>query len=86
MYSMEMAELPHVTSGVDRFLINPHGDTDGLVLTNGLEVHFPPHFSAEVLATVRTGDRVTIYGVVPRATSMLTAVAIETEDGKRIGD
>jgi hypothetical protein len=24
--------------------------------------------------------------VVPRATAMLTAVAIETEDGKRIGD
>jgi hypothetical protein len=86
MYSMEMAELPHVTSGVARFLVNPHGDTDGLVLTNGLEVHFPPHFSAEVLAMIRAGDRVTIYGVVPRSSSMLSAVAIETQDGKRIGD
>jgi hypothetical protein len=87
MYSMEMGELPHVTSGVDRFLVNPLGDTDGLVLTNGLEVHFPPHISAEVLSVVRAGDRITIYGVVPRATAMLSAVAvaIETEDGKRIG-
>jgi hypothetical protein len=55
-------------------------------LTNGLEVRFPLHFSAEVLAVVRAGDRVTVYGVVPRATAMLTAVAIETEDGKRIGE
>jgi hypothetical protein len=86
MYSMEMSELPHVTSGVDRFLVNPRGDTDGLVLTNGLEVHFPPHILAEVLAVVRAGDRITIYGVVPRATAKLSAVAIETEDGKRIGD
>jgi|HubBroStandDraft_1064217.scaffolds.fasta_scaffold3289062_1 hypothetical protein len=86
MYNLELGELSHVTSGVDHFLVNPHGDTDGLVLTNGLEVHFPPHFSAEVLAAVRAGDRVTVYGVVPRATAMLTAVAIETEDGKRIGD
>ncbi len=88
MYSLEMGELelPRVTSDVDHFLVNPHGDTDGLVLTNGLEVHFPPHFSTEVLAMVRAGDRVTIYGVVPRATTMLSAVAIETEDGKRIGD
>jgi hypothetical protein len=85
MYTLD-TELPRVTSGVDHFLVNSHGDTDGLVLTNGLEVHFPPHFSAAVLAVVRTGDRVTIYGVVPRAATMLTAVAIETEDGKRIGD
>ena len=84
MYRLAMDQLPHVTSGVDHFLVNPDGDTDGLVLTNGLEVHFPPHFSAEVLAVVRAGDRVTIYGVVPRASTTLTAVAIETEDGKHI--
>jgi hypothetical protein len=86
MYSLDMNELPYVTSGVDHFLVNLHGDTDGLVLTNGLEVHFPPRFSAEVLAMIRAGDRITIYGVVPRASTMLSAVAIETQDGKRIGD
>jgi hypothetical protein len=86
MYSLGMDDVPHVTSGVDRFLVNPHGDTDGLVLTNGLEVHFPPYFSTEALAVVRAGDRVTVYGVVPRATTTLSAVAIETEDGRRIGD
>jgi hypothetical protein len=86
MYRLETNELPHVTSDVDHFLINPRGDTDGLILANGLEVHFPPHFSAEVLSVVRAGDRITIYGNVPRATATLDAVAIETADGKRIGD
>jgi len=87
MDHFETGDLPHVTSDVDYFLVNPDGDTDGLVLTNGLEVHFPPGFCAnEVLAVVRTGDRVTIHGRVPRATSSLTAVTIETRDGKRIGN
>jgi hypothetical protein len=87
MYYVETGELPHVTSDVDRFLVNPDGDTDGLMLANGLEVHLSPGFSAaELLATVHTGDRVTIYGTVPRATASLTAVALETQDGKRIGE
>jgi hypothetical protein len=80
----ETGELPHVTSDVDRFLVNPEGDTDGLVLANGLEVHFPPGISAEVVATVRAGDRVTIHGRVPRATASLDAVSIVTQDGTRI--
>lgn len=71
-------QLPHVTSDVERFLLNLRGDADGMMLANGLEVHFPAYFSAEVRAAVREGDRVTIYGVVPRATSMLAAVSIET--------
>jgi hypothetical protein len=87
MDHFETEDLPHVTSDVDHFLINPDGDTDGLVLTNGLEVHFAPGFSAnEVLAVVRAGDRVTIRGRVPRATASLTAVTIETHDGRRIGN
>lgn len=80
----ETGDLPHVTSDVDHFLVNPEGDADGLVLANGLEVRFPPGFLAEVLAVVRAGDRVTIHGRVPRATASLTALAIETQDGKRI--
>jgi len=85
MHYFETGDLPHVTSDVDYFLVNPDGATGGLVLTNGLEVYFPPGFSAnEVLAVVRAGDRVTIHGRVPRATSSLTAVTIETRDGKRL--
>jgi hypothetical protein len=79
---LDTDRLPRVTSDVERFLLNPQGDADGMMLANGLEVHFPPNFSAEVLAAVHAGDRVTIYGVVRRATSMLAAVAIETADAQ----
>ena len=80
----ETGHLPHVTSDVDHFLVNPDGGADGMLLANGLEVRFPPGFSAEVMAVVRAGDRVTIHGRVPRATASLTALAIETQDGTRI--
>jgi len=84
MELFDSGELPHVTSDVDHFLVNPDGDADGLILANGLEVRFPPGFSAEVMAVVRAGDRVTIHGPVPRATASLTALAIETPDGRRL--
>jgi Major Facilitator Superfamily len=86
MHWLNPDQLPHVTSDVERFLLNPHGDADGLTLTNGIEVHFPPHLSGEILAAVRPGDRVSIYGVQPRTTTMIAAVAIETAEGKRIVD
>lgn len=44
MDQFETGDLPHVTSDVDHFVVNPDGGTDGLVLANGLEVNFPPAF------------------------------------------
>lgn len=78
--------LPHVMSNVEQFLLNPHGDADGMILVNGLEVHFPPHLSESVCAAIRPGDIVRVYGVRPRSAAMISAVAIETEDGQRILD
>lgn len=71
---------------VDRFLINPDGAADGLILTDGSEVHFPPHLSAEVCGTIRPGDAVKLRGVRPRAADVIVAVALETMDGRRIVD
>jgi hypothetical protein len=78
--------LPEVKSSVERLLLNPHGEADGMILANGLEVHFPPHLSASVCRALQPGDAVQIYGVRPRTASMISAVAIETEDGRRIVD
>lgn len=86
MHWLNPDQLPHVTSNVERFLVNPHGDADGMILTNGMEVHCPPHLSAEILAAIRPGDRISVYGVQPRITTMIAAVAIETADGTRIVD
>jgi hypothetical protein len=86
MQWLDPDHLPHVTSNVERFLLNPRGDADGMILVNGLEVHFPPHLSASVCAAIQPGHTVRVYGVRPRSTTMISAVAIETEDGQRILD
>jgi hypothetical protein len=86
MQWLDPDHLPHVLSKVERFLLNPRGDADGMILVNGLEVHFPPHLSASVCAAIRAGDSVRVYGVRPRSVAMISAVAIETEDGQRILD
>jgi hypothetical protein len=55
------------------FLLNPHGDVDGMIVTNRIEVHSPPHLSDEICAEIRPGDRVTVRGVRPRSADMIAA-------------
>ncbi len=47
---------------VAQYSLTPRGDVDGLILTNGTEVHFPPHKSTPIVFSVRPGDAVTIRG------------------------
>jgi hypothetical protein len=78
--------LPETAGVVDRFLQNADGEADGLVLTGGTEVHFPPHMGPHVLSAVRLGSAVRIRGVRPRNAAMIAAVAMQPEDGPRIVD
>jgi hypothetical protein len=80
--------LPETSGVFERFLLNPHGDADGMMLTDGTEIHFPPHMSAEVIAAIGPSERpkIKVRGVRPRGSDMIAAVAIETGDGKRIVD
>lgn len=73
MHWINPDSLVPVTSEVKRFLFNPRGEADGLILSNGASAHFPPHISAEVLAHVEPGDRVTLYGVRPRCAELIPA-------------
>ncbi len=86
MHWIDPDSLTPVNSTVERFLFNPRGEADGMILANGVEAHFPPHLSKEVLAHLKVGERVTVYGVKPRSADMLACVAIETADGTRIDD
>jgi hypothetical protein len=53
-----------VSGTVARFLVNPPGDVDGLVLTSGDEVRFPPHLGQMVVTALggRTGTPITASG------------------------
>jgi hypothetical protein len=88
MHWLDPDYLP-VTFGIfERFVLNPHGEADGMILADGTEIHFPPHMSAELCAAIGKGERpkLKIRGVRPRGGDMIAAVAIETMDGRRIVD
>jgi len=76
--------LTETKGTVDRFLPNPHGDAWILLLTDGTEVHFPPHLSTQVAAAVKPGGEVLVRGTRPRGADAVAAVSLETADGTRI--
>lgn len=69
-----------ITGRIERWLVNPNGDVDGLLLADGTQVSFPPHLSQDLLQTAKPGDTVRVSGwrapdvPVVRA-SMLTSTA-----------
>jgi hypothetical protein len=78
--------LPETVGRVDLFLLNAHGEVDGMVLVDGTEVHLPPHMGPDVVGALRPGSLVKLRAVRPRGADMLAAVAFEAEDGIRHED
>ena len=86
MQWMDPAYLPETQGALDRFVINSHGDADGLLLNNGTEIHFPAHMSKAVVAAIKLGDVVRVRGVRPRGVDMVAAVSIQAGEGVPIVD
>ncbi|AOJ27159.1 MULTISPECIES: hypothetical protein [Burkholderia] len=51
-----------VSGTLARMTINPEGDVDGFVLTDGTLVRLPPHLGTQLVALARPGERVTVAG------------------------
>lgn len=51
-----------VSGTLSRLTINPEGEVDGFVLTDGTLVHLPPHLGTQLTALARPGERVTVAG------------------------
>ena len=47
---------------VKALLKNDHDDVDGLLLTSGLRIHFPPHMGERITDVVDIGDAVEVEG------------------------
>jgi hypothetical protein len=60
---------PAVAGQVQQYLLTPHGEVEGLLLTDGTVVKFPPHLGVALASTVRPGDRVSAIGFLGPATS-----------------
>jgi hypothetical protein len=82
MHWIDPDYLPEITGTVDQFLVNTHGEADGFLLTDGSEVHVPPHLSSRLLRDLRPGSEVRIRGIRPRGVAMVAAVAIDTAKGR----
>ena len=61
--------------------MNADGETDGFVLTDGTEIHIPPHMGAAVRAALPLGSAVRVRGVRPRHADMIAALSVQPEDG-----
>lgn len=87
MHWIDPDHLPEVSGNFERFLLNPHGEADGMMLTDGTEVHFPPHMAKDVRRAVNGKNApVSIRGVRPRSGDLIAAVAIDLPGGQRIID
>ncbi|WP_081044605.1 hypothetical protein, partial [Xanthomonas translucens] len=84
----QIAATPVSLEGtVERFMLNPNGDVDGLWLRDGTQVGFPPHLSADLQAAVRRGDAVTVQGYRLGTLPLLQASAISARrSGKQVVD
>lgn len=86
LHWIDPTHLPETGGTLDRFLINPHGDANGLLLTDGTEVYFPAHLSAQVVAAIKPGSEVTVRGIRPRGADMIAAVSLGKAGGAQIID
>jgi hypothetical protein len=86
MHWLDPDYLPETSGTLKQFLLNPHGEIDGMILKDGTEVHFPPHMSKKIEKAVATGDKIKVRGVKPRDADVIAGVALETAKGKRIVD
>jgi hypothetical protein len=85
MHWIDPTSLPETRGKVTRFLLNPHGELDGLVI-GSRQVHFPPHLSKQLARHVAIGDAVRVRGVKPRDADMIAAVSLTTHGGVLILD
>jgi hypothetical protein len=64
---------------VAQYSLTPGGDVDGLILADGTEVFWPPHFSTQLVFSIRPGDAVTIQGSKVGVTPMVAAESVTND-------
>jgi hypothetical protein len=69
-------QLPETRGTVQRFTLTPRGELDGFLLTDGTEVHLPPHLSDQLATAVRPGDPVSVRGYRSPAAPLIVATTV----------
>lgn len=72
---------------VSRWLLNPGGEVDGILLRDGTQVSFAPHLSANVVQAFKPGDAIQVTGWrAPNAPVVRATGLVATASGVRIVD
>lgn len=72
-------QLPAIKGQVAAYSLTPRGDVDGLILTDGTEVHLPPHLGAQLVFAVKPGDSVTVHGLKAQAIPVVQAMQVTND-------
>ena len=76
-----------VTGQLQRWLVNPNGEADGLLLSDGTQVSFPPHLSQEALAAFHPGERIEVRGFKAPDVPVMRAASLRAPaSGRSIAD
>jgi hypothetical protein len=70
--SMQREPVISLEGKVVRYLVNPFGEVDGLLLDNGTLAKLPPHMSSELTALAKPGDSVKLQGTAEAESSFKT--------------
>ena len=68
-------QLPTFTGTVERYLINPRGETDALLFREGPQIVFPPEFGDLVRHAAPVGRPVIVWGIRARSAPVITMLA-----------
>jgi hypothetical protein len=71
---------------IARFLINPNGDVDGVLLADHTQVDIPPTLGASLTAKARTGDRLDIEGFRVGTLPLVRAASLGLPNGDKLVD
>jgi hypothetical protein len=74
--AFDAQQLPETRGTVQRFTLTPRGELDGFLLTDGTEVHLPPHLSDQLATAVRPGDPVSVRGYRSAAAPLIVATTV----------
>jgi hypothetical protein len=71
---------------VKAFAMTPVGDLEGMILTDGTEIHVPPHLSTQLAAAVRQGEAVRVRGWRTNVPNFIVATALTGQRGQSVVD
>jgi hypothetical protein len=71
---------------VKAFKMTPVGDLEGMILTDGTEVHVLPHLSSQLAAAVRPGESVRVLGWRSSVPNFVVATSLTGQRGQSVVD